>query len=328
MSWITDDWRLKLLALGLATLMLGAVAFAQNPPTTKTYSVALTYSFGPGSNIVVTDPPNKTTVTVTGSADLIALVTPNTLTATADATHAKVGAAQKLNVTATSSVLGVHVQNPPPIAVNIDRLAEKDLTVNVIAHEAPGFHIDTTKTTTTCQGVTPCVVHFTGPQSWEDPVALSAVVIYSAAVNVTDIRQPAQQIVLETNNGPFDVSRVTQPSWELDITTADIHIVATPGSNSSTVPLVDQVPSHLPPPGYHIVGVTTNPATVIITGDPAALGKVQRITLPAVDLSSYTATVTIKVQITYPSGVTPLNSVTTALVTYQIVQNPAVSPSP
>jgi YbbR domain-containing protein len=326
MKWITEDWRLKLLALGLAVLMLGAVAFAQNPPTTKTLSVGLTYAFATGSAIVITNPPSKTTVTVTGVADVIALVTPNNLTATADATHAKPGSAVKLNVTVASSVEPVNVQNPAPIVVNVDRLVEKDLTVNIIAQEAPGFHIDTGKTATTCQGVTPCVVHFTGPQSWEDPVALSAVVIYSPPVNLTDIRQPSQPIVLETNSGPFDVSRVTQPSWELDIKTADIHIVATPGSNSSTVPLVDAVPTHLPPSGYHIVGVTTNPATVVITGDPAALGKVQRITLPAVDLSSYTSTVTIKVQIPYPSGVTPLNGVATASITYQIVPDPAVSP--
>lgn len=328
MKWITDDWRLKLLALGLAILMLGAVAFAQNPPTQRTLTIALNYSFATGSNIVITNPPSKTIVTFTGLADVIGPVTINNLTATADATHAKPGSGVKLNVTVVSSVPGVHVQNPAPIVVNIDRLAEKDLTVQVIAHEAPGFHIDTAKTATTCQGVTPCVIHFTGPQSWEDPLALSAVVIYSPPVNLTDIRQPSQPIVLETNSGPFDVSRVTQPSWGLDISTADIHIVASPGSNSSTVPLVDAVPSHLPPPGYHIVGVTTNPSTVIITGDPVALGKVQRITLPAVDLSSYTSTVTIKVQIPYPAGVTPLTGVATASVTYQIVPNPAVSPSP
>lgn len=327
MSWIIEDWRLKLLALGLAILMLGAVAFAQNPPTTKAFSVGLNYSFAPGSTIVITNPPSKTTVTVTGSADLIALAQ-NTLTATVDATHAKPGAAVKLNVTAASSLAGLHVQNPPPIPVNIDRLAEKDLTVQVVAHEAPGFHIDTAKTTATCQGVTPCVVHFTGPQSWEDPAGLTAQVIYSPPVNLTDIRQPAQQIVLETNSGPFDASRETQPSWDLDIATADIHIVATPGLNSTTVALVDSPPSHLPPSGYHIVGIITNPVQVIITGDPVALGKVQRITLPAVDLSSYTSTVAIKVQIPYPAGVTSLNGVATASITYQIVPNPAVSPSP
>jgi YbbR domain-containing protein len=328
MKWITEDWRLKLLALALAVLMLGAVAFAQNPPTTRTLTIGLNYTFATGSGIVIINPPTKTTVTFTGLADVIAPVTANNLTATADATHARPGSAVKLNVTVVSSLSGVNVQSPAPIVVNIDRLAVKDLTVKVIDHAAPGFQVDDSKTTTTCQGVTPCVVHFTGPQSWEDPLGLSAVVIYSAPVNVTDIRQPAQPIVLETNSGPFDVSRVTEPSWGVDITTADIHIVATPGSNSSTVPVVDSVPSHLPPPGYHITGVTTNPATVVITGDPVALGKVQRITLPSVDLSSYTSTVTIKVQIPYPAGVSSLSGVAIASITYEIVPNPAVSPSP
>ena len=32
LNLITEDWRLKLLAFGLAVLMLGAVAFSQNPP--------------------------------------------------------------------------------------------------------------------------------------------------------------------------------------------------------------------------------------------------------------------------------------------------------
>ena len=35
MSWIAENWRLKLLAVGLSALMLAAVAFSQNPPTIK-----------------------------------------------------------------------------------------------------------------------------------------------------------------------------------------------------------------------------------------------------------------------------------------------------
>ncbi len=53
MNLITDDWRLKLLAVGLAVLMLGAVAFAQNPPTTKSFTVPIVqlHSVGPGSRL-------------------------------------------------------------------------------------------------------------------------------------------------------------------------------------------------------------------------------------------------------------------------------------
>jgi len=66
-SWklITDDWRLKLLALGLAVLMLGAVAFSQNPPTSRTLSISLVYPPMP-VDLILINPPSKTNVTVSG----------------------------------------------------------------------------------------------------------------------------------------------------------------------------------------------------------------------------------------------------------------------
>jgi len=71
-SWnlITDDWRLKLLALGLAILMLGAVAFAQNPPTTGNLTVGLNYTFG-GANVILLNPPTRINVSYSGLADAI-----------------------------------------------------------------------------------------------------------------------------------------------------------------------------------------------------------------------------------------------------------------
>src|SRR4029077_3483575 len=86
MSWslITDDWRLKLTAVVLAVLMLGAVAFSQNPPTTKTLTVGLNYIVPSSSstpscpyNIVLINPPSKTNVTYSGLADVIANVNPS-----------------------------------------------------------------------------------------------------------------------------------------------------------------------------------------------------------------------------------------------------------
>ena len=63
MSWITDDWRLKVLALALAVMMLGAVAFSQNPPTTRTLTVPLIYRLPPNPPIIVTNGPSTVNVT-------------------------------------------------------------------------------------------------------------------------------------------------------------------------------------------------------------------------------------------------------------------------
>jgi len=326
MSWLTDDWRLKLLALSLAIVLLAAVAFSQNPPTTRALTIGLNYDTA--SDIVILNPPSQTTVTFSGLADVISTVTPANLTATVDASHAKPGNGVRLNVTAGSSVQGVSVSSPPQIVVNIDARAIFAMTVQVNAHEGSGYHI--TQAETTCAGVTPCVIHFDGPQSWEDAAGLHAAVVYAAPVNVTHIRQNSQPITLLTNNGPFDTGRKTQPTWTLDVSSADIDIQAVAGVTSNTVPLVADTPAQPPPPGYQITGVSISPATVIITGDPAALAKAQRIILPRVDLSGATATVTKQVNIPFPAGTSPLNGVQTATITYTIQKNPQVvaSPSP
>jgi YbbR domain-containing protein len=73
-----------------------------------------------------------------------------------------------------------------------------------------------------------------------------------------------------------------------------------------------------------VTGITISPVTVVITGDAAALSRIQRIVLPAVDLSNSTSTATFKVTITYPGSVS--GSVATASITYQISANPNASP--
>ncbi len=234
MSWIIEDWRLKLLAFGLAILMLGAVAFSQNPPTRGTLTIGLNYDTA--SDIIILNPPNKTSVSYQGLADAIGLVNTSNLSATVDATHAKPGSAVKLNVNASTSVSGVQVINPVPIVVNIDTRATVPLTVTVKTTLAIGYQLKK-PADTTCAGVTPCVIHFTGPVSWEDAVGLKAVVIYPTPIQSTEISQPSQPITLQTIKGPFDTTRVTQPSWSLDISSADIHILAAPGFTSNSVPL-------------------------------------------------------------------------------------------
>lgn len=330
MSWsiVTDDWRLKLLALGLAVLMLGAVAFSQNPPTSNTVTVGLTYP-PPPTGIVLVNPPTKINVTFTGSADVIRTVTANNLTATVDTSHAHPGQGVHLNVTAGPNNLGVQFQAIPAIAVNIDKMSTKEVPVTVpTPRAAPGWSV--TSAVAICQGAQkpkPCNVTFTGPDSWE--TNLQATAQYPGSpVNFTGpsdtLNQPVQ---LSNGNGVLDLTQnSTIPASSLDFPTVTVEITAVAGSNYSTVPLVAAAPSHGPPPGYSITGVTITPATVIISGDPSTLGRIQRIVLPPVDLSSSTSDATFQVTIPYADGVT--GNVANATVKYSISRNPVVSPTP
>jgi YbbR domain-containing protein len=317
-SLITDDWRLKLLAVGLAILMLGAVAFSQNPPTSGSLTVGLGYAYA--QDIVLLNPPTKITVTYTGLADVINKVNIGNLTASVDATHASPGTAVKLNVTARTTIVGdVHVQNPSPIVVNIDRLQAKDLPVSVITRAAPGWSV-------TKAIPTPALVHFQGPASWE--TNLVANVTFPGSVSVTGpIDSPNQPVQLQNSSGSLDLTlnRTVPPAF-LDVNSVSIRIEASPGSTSSTVPLVDAPYINSPAAGYHVVGITISPGTVIITGDAAALGKIQRINLPAIDLAGRSSNYSAQVQIPYPANVN--GTAATATIVYQIAANPAVSPPP
>jgi hypothetical protein len=325
-SWglITDDWRIKLLALGLAVLMLGAVAFSQNPPTTNSLNVGLNYTVPP--NIVLINPPTKVNVSYSGLADVIAKVNPSNLTATVDATHALPGSAVKLNVTAHSLDLRVQVQNPPPIAVQIDTLQVREMPIQVNARAAAGWSIDPTKTLATCPGApspNPCKVHFEGPVSWENN--LKAVVTLTNVAGTMNLLN--QSVLLQNATGSLDTTVRTVPSTTVDVTSVDVHIEAFQGTTSASVPLVDSPPSHPPPQGYRVTAVTITPLLVTISGDPAVLARIRNIALAGVDLSKSTSDATFQIAIDYQAlGVT--GNVPIATVKYSISANPNVTSSP
>jgi hypothetical protein len=318
---ITDDWRLKLLAVGLAVLMLGAVAFSQNPPQTRTFSVPLSYTVGP--DLVIINAPTKTSVTVKGLADLVGSMTADRIQAHVDATKVSPGPDVRLNVVATSLVTGVSAQQPPPFTANIDRLSVDTLTVLPIDHASPGWEV--TKSEVLCPA-SPCVVHFSGPASWE--VNMKAVAIYTSPIENSTYDIPTWGVTLQQGSATLDPSKFSQnqPISGLDVSSVSLHIEARTGTTSRSVALVDSAPIHPPPAGYHVTGVVIAPVTVVLTGPADKLALVQNLSLPPVDLSSSTANTTFTVQIPFPAGMS--GSVAVAKITYLISANPVVSPSP
>lgn len=323
LRFITEDWRLKLLGLGLAVLMLGAVGFAQYQPTTDSLDVGLTYVVT-SNDIILIDPQARVNVTYTGLADAIAKVNPSTLAASADATGARPGTAVRLTVTARSLIPGVTVQQPAPIEVNIDTRQLIQVPVQVKATAASGWEIDPTKTLATCPGAkyaNPCQVQFDGPVSWE--AGLKAVTFVSNVGFQGNLLNEAVQL----QPGPgIDLSQHTVPQVGIDVTSCDVHVEAVQGATSATVPLVDAVPAKGPPPGYRITAITITPLTVTILGDPSVLSRIQNIVLQPQDLSRSTSDATFTVPITYPRGAS--GDLQSATVKYSISPNPNVSPSP
>jgi YbbR domain-containing protein len=324
-SWVSESWRLKLLALGLSVLMLGAVAFSQNPPKSKTLAVTITYFGTVPPNLVLINPPTRTNVTVTGLADTLTSVSANSVTAAFDLSKAVAGPNVTVNLIVKPLVANVQVVNRTvPIALNIDTRVAVKLPVQVrTPRVSNGWQV--TKSEARCpNGVTPCTVTFTGPQAWEDN--LNAYADFPNPVENSTSDVLAQPILLVRNGVPLDLTIPTVPTSTLDVANVEIVVQAKTATSSRQVVLIDAAPSHGPPTGYRVTTVTVNPITVVISGAPDVLAKITTITLPAVDLSGHTGEVTFRVTIPYPNAVS--GSVATARVTYVISPNPNASPGP
>jgi YbbR domain-containing protein len=324
MSLITESWRLKLLALGLSVLMLGAVAFAQNPPTFRTLTVSpIQYTIP--DNLIVINAPTRTTVRVTGLADAIQALNANSLVASFDLTKATAGPAVKVNLSVTSLVGVVSVQNPSvPFILNIDQRKTVPLTVQVrYPRVAPGWVV--TKAEAACPN-TPCVINFEGPAGWE--TKLNAYADFAAPVQNDKTDAPNLSVTLEQNGTLLDVSNFlkTAPNSSLSPAAVEVQITAKTGTTSKQVVLIDSPPTHGPPSGYRITGIAINPIATVITGRADILAKIATLSLPAVDLGGNTSDVSFRMTVPYPSGVA--GSVVTARVTYLISANPNAQPTP
>jgi hypothetical protein len=320
-SLITDDWRLKLLAVGLAVLMLGAVAFSQNPPTQKTLTnVSIGYTVGP--DIVVLNPPTKTNVTVTGLADALTSVNSSSVAASFDLTKVSPGPNVHVDLVVRSLTTGVQVQNQiVPQVLNIDRLTSVTLPVTVRTQRVtPGWQV--TSAVARCPTSPPatiCSVVFSGPSSWEPNLAAFADFTDSVQQNSYDVL--TQPVLLVQNGQPLDLTRLTEPPVRVAPNNVAIHIEAKTGTTTRQVTLIDAPPGHGPPPGYRVTDVRVDPITVVLNGSPDVLAKITTITLPPLDLSGATSTKIFQVTIPYPDNV--VGSAAVAKVTYTISANPS-----
>jgi YbbR domain-containing protein len=330
-SWniITDDWRLKLLALGLAVLMLGAVAFSQNPPTYKDLTVPIGYPNIPvDSPIVAINPPTTAKVRVTALADVLQSVTPLSVAATIDLTKASAGPDQHVNLNVKSVDSRVTVLNPVvPYVLNIDKRVPLKLDVRVrIPRVTNGWSV--TKSYALCPGAPPnsppCQATFTGPASYQ--TLLQAWVDYTSPVENSTYDVPNQPVYLEQNGQRFDLGRATVPQMTLDPLNVTVHIDAASTISSRQVTLIDAQPSRGPAPGYRVTNVTVSPVTLLISGKPDALARVTTVTLPQVDLNGRTSDATFQVAIPYPDGTE--GPVKNAKIVYSISPNPNAVPSP
>ena len=322
MNWLAANWQLKLLALGLSVGMFAAVAFAQNPVISRSFSTQISYDYPP-PDVMLVNPPTRVTVNLSGLRENVGAVTAASVLTHVDLSTVKPGNAV---VTAVPRIL-------TPGVTAIDKQIRISLTVDVKKVDqpvpielrdyklAPGW-VETSKPV-----ITPAVVRVTGPASFftNDLHAFvslgdSPIQGDSTIPNLAIQFASAGKTVTLPSTIPFSTEDAAVASGELHTRRPNV---------VRQVTLTVDV-TGTPAPGYRVTRVVIDTLFITVTGPSDVLGALDTIAIGKVDVQGSTSDRVFRNQaVPLPTGVSIVApSPHSVAVTVGIDRNPVVQPSP
>jgi YbbR domain-containing protein len=328
-GFVRRNWRLKLLALVLAILSWAGVVLATNPPGTRSVSIAVPQPPSPDVSLpagyLLTEAIPNLTVDITGTQDHLNSFSKASLQVTVDydavtAVGDHVPAAVRLPVKITNTDPNIDLDDPPSsIEAEVDSTGTASEPVHIeVGHAPPPGYQDST------MQATPAKVTATGPEH-----ELVGIVIKTQQIDLSNQRAnfPASTIKVYpySSQGRYlsDVN-LTPASVNVSITvvgvdttrTSSVVLGAITGAGGGTQVTVD----------------TYSPLTVTLTGSQDIINGASLTTVPTggIDVAGQTGTVTYKVPIETPTGITASPASATVTITVSLLPTPtpaATSPA-
>jgi YbbR domain-containing protein len=327
-GFVTRNWRLKLLAIVLAIVSWAGVVLATNPPGTRSVSIAVPQPPSldvslPAGYLLTQAIPNLA-VDITGTENHLSSFSKSSLQVTVDydairAVGAHVPAAVRLPVRITNTDPNIDLDDPPTsIEAQVDSSGSASEPVEVVVSHAPppGYQDSTMQ-------ATPATVTATGPEH-----ELVGIVIKTLPIDLSNQRAnfPASTIKVYpySSQGRYlaDVN-LTPASVNVSIT-----VVGVDTTRTSSVVLGDITGAADGTPVF-----TYSPMTVMLTGSQDLINgaSLATVTTGGIDVAGQIGTVTYKVPIETPTGITANPSTVTVTVTVTPLPTPTpavTSPSP
>jgi YbbR domain-containing protein len=319
MTWIVDNWQLKLLALVLSLGLFAAVAFQQNPVTTNLISAPIQYDgLSPSQSIFAA--PSTEKVTLTGLAQNVRIAGPNNVSIHVDASRLRNGTQIVIGRPRVAVPSVGTLEDQIPFTITVDDRASVTVQVEARINYAEGWKPVTDKIV-----VTPSRLTIVGAAS--ELKDFKAFVAPAAPIGVSSADIPSLPIQLEKNGRPATIPTDTTPATTVDSTlNASLHVEAQKPNQTRRVPLLE-TPTGTPAAGYRITAITIDPLFIDVSGAVDVLTNINSVALPPISVDGQSATITRTVRVnTLPANIT--SSVSTVSVTITIQQNPALQPSP
>lgn len=195
-----------------------------------------------------------------------------------------------INVVAKETGVQVVRVTPERTFVTIEEVSEKKMPVRV------RFDGKAAEGKIPSQAVIePSSVIARGPQSLIDKIE-SATALITLAGEAEQVERIVNITALDGNGNPYESISFNPASVEVRVPIVDSTQSKTVGIR---VPLEGKTA-----PGYVVSTVSTNPATLQVTGEPAVLAGINAVETARFNLNGTTETLTLKLPVILPSGIT------------------------
>jgi YbbR domain-containing protein len=313
MGWLLRNWHLKLAAVGLATVLYTGLVYSGSFTDQEFPGLPIEAVNQPDGAYPLTQSLGTVTVQYRRSAS-VDRVTDEAFSVTVDLsaydmTRAPQPQALRVQVAALQDGVEILSFTPTTVPVALDRLAQRQVRVEVQTGEVPdGLAIDAPRVSTD-------TVTASGPQSQLGRVAraVARVQIFESGI---DVRQPRVDLV------PVDVDGREVESVELSPPTVSVEIDVRAVETSKTVP-IRPVLDGSPATGSEVTTVEVEPAAVTIFGTPAALAQVEDVATSPISIAGETQTVKRDAELVLPKGTRTAQDAEVPVVT--VVIGPAIA---
>ena len=323
MSWLTANWQLKLLALGLSIGMFAAVAFSQNPIAVKQISNAPISYDNPPPDVIVVNPPTKIPVNLSGLRQNLATVTLASVFVHVDLTNVKPGNAVVVAVPRVLTPGVTAIDKQIRITLTIDtKKVDQPVAIELRDYRLAAGWVESSKPV-----LTPAAVRVTGPASFFTN-DLHAFVSLADTPIQGDSTIPNLAVQF-SSAGKTVALPYTIPSSTEDVALASVELHTRRPNVVRQVTLVVDVGGS-PAPGYRVTRVVIDSLFITVAGPADVLGSLDTLNIGKLDVTGATSDRQFRNQaIPLPNGVSIVApSPRTVTITVGIEKNPVVQPSP
>ena len=289
-------WRFAL-ALSVAVVLWASLTIAQNPEREDAYPTDIPIEVrGVAPTLVVANELGSVRVRIVAPEDSWRRLQASSFRATLDLSALAAGLHQRdIRVECSDPDVRIQAWTPAKVSVRVEetRTVSVPVRVNFIGAVPFGYRV------VGAPQISPETVSVVGPTSVVEKVTEAGV-----TVRMDELKSTVERTIKPEPRGGSGVVGGVRVEPQSVSVTVDVEQIA----GSKAIPVVATVKGQ-PAAGFGLTGITIEPSTVQVVGDPALLEKLSTVASQEVDVSGATTDVTRMIAVVRPTGVSVVGEV-------------------